>query len=132
MSNYLKTIEFDNSEVIYQVLLAAKLALDPDVWRKAVGDVFIDEEQDLLWTESENYKPVEKLWSFIFDDFDWSEADIREPDQSEIEISEYFEDCAITHNTTSRVDQLVELPSIEFEHNLYQGNIDRFVGEQAA
>lgn len=132
MSNYLKTIEFDDVETMHAVLFAAKLALDEDVWRKASTDAFVDDGEFVIWTEAERYKPVEKLWSFIFDDFDWAETDIDEPDQSEIEISEYFEDCAITHNTTSRVDRIVILPSIEFEHNLYQGDIDRFVGEQAA
>ena len=132
MSNYLKTIEFEDAEIMHTVLLAAKLALEPDVWRKAATDTFVDEDELTVWTEADNYKPVEKLWSFIFDDFDWAEADLREPDQSEIEISEYFEDSAITHNTTSRVDRLVQLPDIQFDHNLYQGNIDRFVGEQAA
>jgi hypothetical protein len=132
MSNYLKTIEFDDVETMHTVLLAAKLAIDPDVWKKARTDAFVDEDEMTIWTEADNYKPVERLWDFIFNDFDWAEADIREPDQSEIEISEYFEDCAITHNTTSRIDHLVELPSIEFEHNLYNGNLDRFVGEQAA
>ena len=132
MSNYLKTIEFEDHETMHAVLLAAKLAIEPDVWRKAVGDAFVDGDELTVWTEAERYKPVEKLWSFIFDDFDWGEADMREPDQSEIEVSEYFEDCAITHNTTSRVDANVELPSIEFDHRFYQGDIDRFIGEQAA
>ena len=132
MSNYLKTIEFDDAEIMHAVLLAAKLAIDPDVWRKARTDAFVDEDELTVWTEAENYKPVEKLWDYIFNEFDWSEADMSEPEESEIEISEYFEDCAITHNTTSRVDELVELPSIEFDHRFYQGNIDRFIGEQAA
>lgn len=130
MSNYLKTIEFEDHETMHAVLLAAKLALDPDVWRKAVGDAFVDGDELTVWTEAERYKPVEKLWSFIFDDFDWGEVDMSEPDQSEIEVSEYFEDCAITHNTTSRIDRLVDLPSIEFDHRFYQGNIDLFIGEQ--
>lgn len=132
MSNYLKTIEFEDHETMHAVLLAAKLALDPDVWRKARTDAFIDEDELTIWTEADNYKPVEALWNYIFNEFDWSEADASEPDESEIEISEYFEDCAITHNTTSRVDHLVEFPSMEFDHNLYQGDIDRFIGEQAA
>ena len=132
MSNYLKTIEFEDSETMHAVLLAAKLAIDPDVWRKASTDAFVDDDELVIWTEAERYKPVEKLWDYIFNDFDWSEADMSEPDQSEIEISEYFEDCAITHNTTRRVDTNVELPSIEFDHRFYQGNIDRFIGEQAA
>ena len=132
MSNYLKTIEFDDVETMHAVLFAAKLAIDPEVWRKTVNEAFVDEEELIIWTESENYRPVEALWGYIFGIFDWGEEDLREPDQSEIEISEYFEDCAITHNTTSRVDANVELPSIEFEHRFYQGDIDRFVGEQAA
>ena len=132
MSNYLKTLEFEDAETMHAVLFAAKLALDEDVWRKAVSDAFVDDDEFVIWTEADNYKPVEKLWDYILNGFDWAEADLRDPDQSEIEISEYFEDCAITHNTTSRVDRMVELPDIQFDHNLYQGDIDRFIGEQAA
>lgn len=132
MSNYLKTIEFDDAETMHAVLLAAKLSIEPDVWRKINSDVYVDDDELVIWTESDGYKPVAVLWDYIYNQFDWAEADMSEPEESEIEISEYFEDSAITHNTTTRIDQLVELPSIEFDHRLYQGDINRFIGEQAA
>ena len=128
MSNYLRTMEFEDSATMRIVLIAAKLAIDPDVWRKINSDVYVDEDEAVLWTETDNYKPVLKLWDYIYNDFDWSEADMNEPDGSEIEVSEYFEDNAITHDTTTTIDQLVDLPSIEFEHRLYQGSLNNFIG----
>jgi hypothetical protein len=128
MSNYLKTIEFEDSEIMGTVLLAAKLALDPDVWRKIKTDVFVDDDEAVVWTEADSYKPVIVLWDYIYNTFDWDDIGVDMPEESEIELSEYFEDNAVTHNTTSRMDALLEAPSFEFEHNLYAGNIDSFVG----
>lgn len=129
MSNYLKTIEFNDSESMRTVLVAAKLAIEPDVWRKINSDVHIDEDELTVWTEADHYRPVEQLWSFVFEDFDWGECEFEEPEQTEIQLSEYFEDAAETFDVTQRVDQLIEYPNLEFSHGLYNGDINRYLGD---
>ena len=129
MSNYLKTLEFQDVETMYKVLFAAKLALEPDVWKKATNESWIDDGEFVLWTESENYRPVEYLWNYVVNDFPWCdvEDEMEEPEESVIDMPIYGDEACNEHSTTSRVDHLVTMPDLEFEHELYSGNINTFL-----
>jgi hypothetical protein len=124
MANYLKAATFDNNPDLVAALLAAKLSMTADQWGELRHDLHVDDDELTVWTEVENWKPLNRFWEFLENNI---ESDIE---WSEIELAEYAEDVCVTHCTSSAVDNNVDFPSFEFDITFYAQPVDKFLAEQ--
>lgn len=137
MYNYLTAATFQENEHMIGALVKAKLAFDQKEWNKVRIRVFVDEDNLTIWSDSDS-SAVNELFHWIDINIDATTIDEGTDDEQYIEVefskvnlSAYAEDICDEYEVNDLIANSIGFPALEFEHDLYNGDLETYMREYA-